>query len=408
MSSVQKSQTQNGSSAAPNHGSSSVIGELVQLNNHLSKVLGSILIAPCDETDLKFSEYAEAVLTIKNLTELMHIEAAALPHAGTTIPKDEQACRLNEHPAGVFSGKSSTTSGEKEPTFSGDEFFDSAQTPNEGPSTGQAAKDQVGAETILPETEKWALSSVTSNGFSIKYALWDALLHRRRLTASSTIQRNSGKLDRGKISLLLDISYDVRRVIYSFYYQVNQNIQLTDGPPEWNSLIPRRAAYSMSTEGLILPLTCRQLNFEVVRLIYGTNNFLLTPGEGASFTPKVLSQPRANTDLFLSNLRLETKQTIRCLQLCLGPALRWKMIRKLVRGLSGISRVVITVDPLNLALLKPVMKGKQRQCIREACRKIAVARAGLPLQHTLWDDCGDAATGRMLDSVLSKGYCRAT
>jgi len=92
----------------------------------------------------------------------------------------------------------------------------------------------------------------------------------------------------------------------------------------------------------------------------------------------------------------------------LRPALRWKLINKLVRGLVGISKVVITVDPRNLAVLKPATKENQCRCVREACRKIAVARAGLPLQHTLWDDCGDAATGRMLDSVLPNGHYRAT
>jgi len=172
--------------------------------------------------------------------------------------------------------------------------------------------------------------------------------------------------------------------------------------------MPRRGACFISAAGLNLPLTCRQLNDEIVRLIYGTNNFLLTPSDVDFPMPKALSQPRANTELFLPNIRLQTKQTIRCLQLCLGPALRWKLINKFVNGLSGISRVAITVDPLNIAVLKPAMKAQQRRCVREACRKIAVARAGLPLQHTLWDDCGDAAIRRMLDSVLPKGYCKAT
>lgn len=83
------------------------------------------------------------------------------------------------------------------------------------------------------------------------------------------------------------------------------------------------------------------------------------------------------------------------------------MLKKLTRDVGDIYKVVVTVDPLNLVTMNPARKTTQRQCIREACRKIAAARSGLPLEYTVWNDCGDAATGRMLDLVLPNGHTRA-
>jgi len=169
MSTAQNTQTQDGNPTAPDRGESSIIRELAQLNNHLSRVLGSILIAPCDGMDFQIFEYEEAVLAIKNLTELMHIGATALPNGETIVCENEQACHLMEHHAGVASRKSVATSEEKEPTIPGDQSFNSPQPPDEGPSTGQAAEDHVGNETILPETGNRDVLIATSHEISIKY-----------------------------------------------------------------------------------------------------------------------------------------------------------------------------------------------------------------------------------------------
>jgi len=80
--------------------------------------------------------------------------------------------------------------------------------------------------------------------------------------------------------------------------------------------------------------------------------------------------------------------------------MRYRLINKLCANLGQIPRVVMTVDPLNQASLIPISKTKQRQRLRESCRKIALARATMPLGATLWDDCGDAATARMLYSAM--------
>ncbi len=216
--------------------------------------------------------------------------------------------------------------------------------------------------------------------------------------------RRKSDLPKPRKNVLLDLPYDVRRDIYSFYYPVNRNVQLTDGPPEWNALTPKRDTYRMTSDGLNLLRTCRQLNDEIVQLVYGKITFLLAPGERDYPWPKVLNQPRANTELFLSNLRISTKQTVKTLQLCLGPYMRHRLINKLCANLGQIPRIVVTVDPLNQASLMAVLKTKQRKCLRDSCRKVALARANKPLEATLWDDCGDAAIARMLDSAMPNGY----
>ena len=168
--------------------------------------------------------------------------------------------------------------------------------------------------------------------------------------------------------------------------------------------MPQRGTYRMTSDGLKLLRTCRQLNDEIVQLVYGKNTFLLAPGERDHSSRRVSNQPRANSEHFLSNLRISTKQAVKTLQLCLGPCMRHRLIKKLCANMRQIPRVIVTVDPLTQASLAPVLKTKQRKCLEDSCRKIALARASLPLEATLWDDCGDAAIARMLESVMPNGY----
>lgn len=116
------------------------------------------------------------------------------------------------------------------------------------------------------------------------------------------------------------------------------------------------------------------------------------------------NQPRTNIALFLSNLRISTKQAVKTLQLCLGPRMRHRLINKLCSDLRQISSTVVTVDLLNQVSLISILKKKQRKCLGDSCRKVALARASMPLEATLWDDCGDAAIARMLESAMPNGY----
>lgn len=91
--------------------------------------------------------------------------------------------------------------------------------------------------------------------------------------------QQSSDLPEPRKNFLLDLPYDVRREIYSFYYPLNRNIQLTNGPPEWNTLMPQRGTYCMTSGCLNLLRTYRRLNDEIVPLVYGKNTFLLAPEE---------------------------------------------------------------------------------------------------------------------------------
>lgn len=204
------------------------------------------------------------------------------------------------------------------------------------------------------------------------------------------------------MNFLLRLPYDVRRDIYDFFYPTGKNIQLTNGLPEWNALTPRRGAHRVTSNGLNLLLACRELNHEIKQLLYGKNTFLVAAG-GRNFpNPRSLRQPYANSRLFLSNLLRNTKQMAKTLHLCLGPSLHRNFNGKLPGQLAGFRQIVVTVDPLNL--ISPASRMTKQQCIRDACRWIAAARAGLPPDGTLWDDCGGAATARMLDEVMPYGY----
>lgn len=204
------------------------------------------------------------------------------------------------------------------------------------------------------------------------------------------------------MNFLLRLPYDVRRDIYDSFYPIGRNIQLTNGPPEWNALTPRREAHGITSDGLNLLLSCREIHQEIKRLLYGKNTFLVAPGERDFPCPRSIRPPYGNSRLFLSKLLLSTKQMVKALHLCLGPSLHRNFIGRLPGQLAGFAQVVITVDPLNLT--KPTSRAAKQRCIMDACRLIAAARSGLPPNRTLWDDCGDAATARMLEQVLPHGY----
>lgn len=219
---------------------------------------------------------------------------------------------------------------------------------------------------------------------------------------TKTSERSKGSEPKLKIALC-NVPCEIRQAVYRYFFPVGQNVQITDGPPEWNALKPRREAFPMARDGRAMLLACRQFNTEITQLLYGTNTFLVTPGERNAGSHKVRPLPHQDWKIFLTSLNLSTKQSVKTLHLCLGSSLRWAFINKLPVQLAGFRKVIVTVEPTHL--LKPNIRLIQRQYLRKSCRLVAAARSGLPRDATVWDDCGDAATERLLRDIMPSGYC---
>ena len=187
------------------------------------------------------------------------------------------------------------------------------------------------------------------------------------------------------------------RVIYKTLYPIGHNLQLTYGPSTWDSQRPK--PYNITAGAMSLLRICRQINEEVVNILYETNNFLLAPGEVNYH--KRLRYPHANSGLFLSHLRSTVRSTIRKLQLYFGVSLRNGTIDKLVNVIVDFPVVEIAVVALSSHRGASGAIAKLRNCLQEACRRIAVARGG---GLTVWDDSGDQQTALLLSSAMPTGY----
>ena len=193
--------------------------------------------------------------------------------------------------------------------------------------------------------------------------------------------------------------YDVRRAFYGVFFPIDSVVQLTYGPQKWKQLNPRGDVYGMAPEALALLCTCREVNEEMVNVLYGSNTFLLAPGE-VNFHTR-LSFPHANSSLFLLNLRPSTSQSIKKIHIHLGPALHNRFNDMLAWGLVDLPQVVVSLDPLYS--LPPASLTQKRAWFREACQKIEVARAGVG-RITFWDDMGNAASKHILEDAMPGGY----
>lgn len=180
-------------------------------------------------------------------------------------------------------------------------------------------------------------------------------------------------------------------------YPVGETLQLTQGPKAWVSQRPR--LYSMKPEAMALLSTCHQINDEVVQMLYGTNTFLLSPG--CINYHKRLRYPHANSELWISQLRLSVQLKIRKLQLFLDALLPYHPVDRLIAGLIDFPVVEIAVVALGSLRVKSGTMTTLRGCLHGTCRKIAMARAH---KTTVWDDSKDVQTAFLLSSALPAGY----
>lgn len=209
-------------------------------------------------------------------------------------------------------------------------------------------------------------------------------------------------------SPLLRTSYDIRWRLFRYLLPSFQSVQLTYGPPQWDKdLQPGRMAFRMVREQLNLVLTCRQLASEITHFFYSTSTFLVAPGERdyQKFCYQGPPMILANAELFVSNMRQSTKQCVKALHLCLGPELQEKLVNNLSTQLADFRKVVVTVSTLT-NMSRPELQKTVCERQAKACRLVASARAPLLMEDTLWDDCGNADTARMLNELMPNGYQR--
>lgn len=180
-------------------------------------------------------------------------------------------------------------------------------------------------------------------------------------------------------------------------YPSGETLQLTQGPQAWASHRP--TLYSMKPEALALLSTCRQINDEVVHMLYGTNTFLLCPGHINYH--KRRRYPHANSELWMSQLRLSVQFRIKKLRLFLDSLLPYHPVDRLIAGLLDFPVVEIGLVALGTLRVKSGVLTALKNCFRETCRKIAIARAH---RTTVWDDSKDAQTAFLLSRVLPAGY----
>lgn len=122
-------------------------------------------------------------------------------------------------------------------------------------------------------------------------------------------------------------------------YLTGKTSQLTQGPKAWTSRGP--TMYSMKPEPLALLSMCRQINDEVVHMLYGTNTFLQSPG--CINYHKRLRLTHANSELWISQLRLSIQLRFKKLQLFLGVLLLYHLVDRLMAGLIDFPVVEIAL-----------------------------------------------------------------
>ena len=243
--------------------------------------------------------------------------------------------------------------------------------------------------------------SVTKGDIARYVLLRHASVARQSTSSSSILRTSQESEEKMKESRFLTIPLEIRRAILGYFFPVGQNLQITGGPPEWNTLLPRRKPFLMTRDARSLLLACGQLNDEATRLLYGTNTFLLAPGSSNAVGRKIVPCIH-RWSLFLSRIRPSTKQVVKMVHLCLGSSLRWGIVKRLAERVAGFSKMVITVEPTHL--LSYDRRLTQQAYLRKSCRTIAAARRGVPSNGTIWDDCGDAATERLLREIMPNGY----
>lgn len=206
-------------------------------------------------------------------------------------------------------------------------------------------------------------------------------LHREGLgdpaLLSTKLQWTSTNIDSLPASLLT-VDYDIRHQIYGHFFVMNKAVYLTELYPEMFHMELEHASTARSFNrghprdgGHSLMLTCRQLNNEITELFYGTNCFVVQPGQ-KKFSPRCMS---VRSYHFLPDLRQSTMRMLTRVELILGPCIDW-------RAITAIQKTATTISDLQNLKIRIYSSKKgdgesrrdENDLIVDACKLILGAR----------------------------------
>ena len=188
---------------------------------------------------------------------------------------------------------------------------------------------------------------------------------------------------------LLSLPYDVRRLIYEYYFPINEHIHLTSGP------ISKRATPEGSLECRLplattsLLLACKQVNLETTPILYATNTFFMVANE------KLESLPYYNSSRWLHNLRIPTRQMVKKLNILVQVPMERSLMNAVTSGVAHFPDLEIKVKGTLVIIREGNFETRfkqseersstQRDQTISLCKGVMSARGS---HHTIWNDGG--------------------
>lgn len=186
---------------------------------------------------------------------------------------------------------------------------------------------------------------------------------------------------------LLSLPYDVRRLIYEYYFPVNKHIHLTSGPISKKAIPEGSIESRLASEATSLMRVCKQVNLETTPILYATNTFFMVVNE------KLESLPYWNSTRWLHNLRIPTRQMVKKLEILVQIPLERSLMIAFLSGVAHFPHLemkfkekTITVAKDNYEIWSQQFKEqslKQRDQIISLCKGVMRARGSL---QTTWND----------------------
>ena len=145
---------------------------------------------------------------------------------------------------------------------------------------------------------------------------------------------------------LLSLPYDVRRLIYEYYYPVNEHIHLTFGPVSKKAISEGSIKSRLPPGATGLMRVCKQVNLETTPILYATNTFFMVANE------KLYSQPHSISSRWLHNLRIPTRQMVKKLELLVRVPLERSLMMGLLSGVAHFPHLEIRVKGTKIWIME--------------------------------------------------------
>ena len=192
---------------------------------------------------------------------------------------------------------------------------------------------------------------------------------------------------------LLRIPWEVRDLVYEYFFPRARTIHLTEGKSVAAHGSPEPTAHTWSKDARNLMLSCRKIHEETTGFVYRTNTFVLTPWT-MNFKYNKLA-PHSNTDLWLSGMSQATKAMVKKLDVHIPKPFLPQSVGKIADGLACFPEVEMTFLPLST--LSDPQRSKYRASFEALCQAIQAAR--IHTRPILWNDGGDPEVASMLSNM---------